>query len=110
MKIVMGASPRNPDQKPHWTVTFIRAFGIVQIVGAVVSSFLFLSPLLKLSIFAGMGASADVLSIVCAVGLGLIGGFMVATIPFALATLIDDLHTVRGYLRDMQLTGKYYDE
>ena len=29
---------------------------------------------------------------------------------FALATFLEDVHTIKGYLRDIHITGQYYDE
>ena len=112
MKIVMGATPRNAEPKRHWTVNVIRAFGILQVIGGALVSYLFLQRSIQMLLYS-MGMPYDTASVVAmllAIVLGIFAGFIMAAMTFAVAMLIDDMHTVRGYLSDMQITGKYYDE
>jgi hypothetical protein len=112
MKIVMGATPRNAEPKRHWTVNVIRAFGILQVIGGAFISYFFLQRSIQVLLYS-MGMPFDTASVVAmllAIVLGIFAGFIMAAMTFAVAMLIDDMHTVRGYLSDMQITGKYYDE
>ena len=114
MKIKMGISPRNPEQaeKRYWAVGIIRAFGILQILGGAGIAFFFLTPSMALLLAStGMaGETAAVLSLVLSVALGIFAGCALAAMTFATAAAFDDLHAIRGYLRDLTITGQYYDE
>lgn len=115
MKIIMGASPMRPEQaeKRYWAVTIIRAYGILQILGVSVISYIFLRPSLRMTLMGVFNMSYDaslVFAVILSIVLGLFCGFVASAIIFALATALDDLHTIRAYLRDIRITGQYYDE
>ena len=114
MKIKMGVSPMSPGQaeKRYWAVNVIRAFGILQVIGGAVLSFCFLQPSM-MALLIAVGLPSDVaagLALVLAIVLGLFAGFVMAAMTFAVAMAFDDLHTIRGYLRDLTITGQYYDD
>ena len=115
MKIRMCASPRSPEQseKRYWAVSVIRGFGILQVLGSAAASFFFLRPLLQMTFVSGNGMSYDaslLLATVLSILLGLFSGFILSAMTFAVAAAFDDLHTIRNYLRDITITGQYYDE
>ena len=114
MKIKMGVSPMSPNlaEKRYWAVNVIRAFGILQVIGGAVLSFFFLQPSM-MALFLAIGLTTDIatsLALVLAIILGLFAGFVMAALTFAVAAAFDDLHTIRGYLRDLTITGQYYDD
>ena len=115
MKIVMAAIPRQPEtaEKHHWTVTVIRAFGIVQIIACIVSSYLFLRLPIQSGLMSAFNMSYDgslLITAIVTVLVGLFAGMLSSALLFAFAMALDDLHTIRGYLRDIHMTGQYYDE
>ena len=115
MKIKMGVSPMEPEkaEKRYWAVNVIRAYGFIQIIAIVCSSFVFGRPLCAQFLVESFKMSlevADALAIVLSLVVGLCAGFGVTAVLFAFAMLLEDMHTVRGYLRDMHITGQYYDE
>lgn len=114
MKIKMGISPRNPEQaeKRYWPVTIIRAFGVLQIIGGSLASFFFLQPSLTV-LMRQMGLyydTASAIAVPLSLFIGVIIGLCMAAMTFAIAAAFDDLHAIRGYLRDLTITGQYYDE
>lgn len=115
MKIKMGVSPLSPEQaeKRYWAVSVIRAFGIIQIIGMAILGFIYLRPTLRMTFMGGFGMSYDgalITATILAVVLGLCIGFFSSAMLFAVATFFEDTHTIRGYLRDMHITGQYYDD
>ena len=115
MKIKMGISPMNPEtaEKRHWTVSVIRAFGIIQVIGSVAASYFFLRPFMLLALVQSFGMQHDpavVVSLVLAIVIGLLVGFISSAMTFSLAMFLDDVHTIRNYMRDYHLTGQYYDD
>lgn len=115
MKIVMGASPMEPEKadKRYWAVSVIRAYGFIQIIGIVVSAFVFGRPMVAQWLIEAFRMSfevADALAIVLSLVVGVCAGFGTTALLFAFAMLLDDMHAVRAYLRDMRITGQYYDE
>lgn len=115
MKIKMGMFPRSPEAAAarYWAVSVIRAFGVIQVIGVAVASFVFLTPVLQVTLRGTLGLDyngASMLSAVLAAILGLLVGFGCAAMTFAIAAAFEDLHAIRGYLRDMTITGQYYDE
>ena len=115
MKIVMAASPRSPEnaEKRHWTVSVIRAFGIVQVIGAVALSYFYLHPYIQALLVTSADMSYDgslLLSTLLSIIIGLFVGFIGSAMTFALAVFLEDVHTIKGYLRDIHVTGQYYDE
>ena len=115
MKIKMGLSPRSPEAAAarYWAVSVIRAFGVMQVIGGAVASFVFLSPVLRVTLSSTIGLDyngASMLSAVLSAILGVLVGMGCAAMTFAVAAAFEDLHAIRGYLRDMTITGQYYDE
>lgn len=115
MKIVMGASPLLPEraEKRHWTVTVIRAFGFLQIIGTTLACYAYLRQGIQRLLMSLANMHYDSSLIVAAIisaFVGLVVGFISSAFIFAISTFLEDVHTIKGYLRDMKLTGQYYDE
>ena len=115
MKIMMAASPRTPEnaEKRHWTVSVIRAFGIIQVIGTIALSYFYLHPSIQMLLATSFNMSYDgslLLSTVLSIIVGVLAGFIGSAMTFALATFLEDVHTIKGYLRDIHITGQYYDE
>lgn len=115
MKIKMGVSPMSPEQaeKRYWAVSVLRIFGILQVIGAAVLGYVFLRPAMMPTFLSGFGMSYDgavIFTTIISVALGLFMGFISSAMIFAVAMFFEDTHTIRGYLRDMHITGQYYDE
>ena len=115
MKIKMGLSPRSPEAAAarYWAVSVIRAFGVLQVIGVAGASFAFLTPVLQIALHGALGLDyngASMIASALAIILGVLVGMGCAAMTFAIAAAFDDLHTIRGYLRDMTITGQYYDE
>lgn len=110
----MAISPRSPEQaaRRYWAISVIRIFGILQVISGAFLSYLFLQRTISvLLVSTGITSdTADVIAMFLAVALGLLAGFAMAAMTFAIATAFDDLHAIRYYLRDMTLTGQYYDD
>lgn len=115
MKILMSANPRTPEkaEKSHWTIRVIRAFGVLQIIGSALASYVYLRPVIQYSIVSATSMDYDgtvLLSTILSVLIGLGAGCVGSVMTFALAMFLDDVHTIRGYLRDVQITGQYHDD
>ena len=115
MKIKMGLSPRSPETAAarYWAVSVIRAFGVMQVIGVAMASFAFLAPILQAMLRGAFSLDyngASMIASALAIFLGVLVGMGCAAMTFAIASAFEDLHAIRGYLRDMTITGQYYDE
>ena len=115
MKIVMAASPMSPEnsERRYWAVSVIRAFGVLQVIGTAVLSYFYLHPSSQLVLVTSANMTYDgslLLSTVLSIIVGLLAGFIGSAVTFAVAMFLEDVHTIKGYLRDIHVTGQYYDE
>lgn len=115
MKITMGASPLDKEQaeRRHWTVSVLRAFGIIQIIGVTALSYVYFKPTLHALLAQYYGMSYDsslLLATILSIISGLFVGFMSSAMIFAVAMLFQDIHTIKNYLQSIHIVGQYHDD
>lgn len=111
----MGIEPfdREKAEKRYWAVTVIRAFGILQILGVTALSYFYLRPVLQVTLEQAFRMSHDntvLLASVLALAMGVFTGIVTSAMIYAVATFFDDVHAIKNYMRDMHVTGQYYDD